>query len=267
MTRYSPGRGLEKNIVEGVVVKMESEKQTVKVEIFEQRCIWPESRRHSYRHNELLYEETFEFEEGKMYGILGEHGEGGGGLSWLLSGRDVIRDEKITVFGKEYKKGETVEEGWYLGEGIPGMDKSARKEIAAALKMSKSRLSVQDIVDKFHLTEDRLDVKVQYYSWEIWRLSAAIGYALGKKIFCFPAIDTLKVTEIVTSTAFFIYVEKLRREGCILLLPSSNREVLESVTDEIIELNNPRFRDLSHFHELVRSYKEGNLFYQWAVDD
>ena len=41
------------------------------------------------------------------------------------------------------------------------MDKSARKEIAFALKKSKSGFSVQDIVDKFHLTEERLDVKVQ----------------------------------------------------------------------------------------------------------
>lgn len=124
------------------------------------------------------------------------------------------------------------------------MDKSARKEIAFALKKSKSGFSVQDIVDKFHLTEERLDVKVQYYSWEIWRLSAAIGYALGKKIFCFPSLDTARVIDIVRSTAFYIYVEKLRREGCILLLPSSNREILESLADEIIELNNPRFRDL-----------------------
>ncbi len=246
---------------------MESEKQTVKVEIFGERCIWPESRRHSFRHNEYLNEGTFNFEEGKMYGILGEHGEGGGGISWLLSGRDVIRDEKITVFGKEYKEGETVEEGWYLGEGIPSMDKTARKEISAALKMSKSSLSVQDIVEKFHLTEERLDVKVRYHSWELWRLSAAIGYALGKKIFCFPAIDTYMLIEIVVNTAFYIYVEKLRREGCILLLPSSNREILESLADEIIELNNPRFRDLSQFHEIVSSYKEGNIWYQWAVDD
>ncbi len=246
---------------------MELGKQTVQVEFFQERSIWPESRRHSFRHNEHLYEGTYKFEKGKMYGILGEHGEGGGGISWLLSGRDVIRDEKITVFGKEYREGESVEEGWYLGEGIPGMDKTARKEISAALKMSKSSLSVQDIVDKFHLTEDRLDVKVRYFSWELWRLSAAIGYALGKKIFCFPAIDTHMIIEIVRNTAFYIYVEKLRREGCILLLPSSSREILESLADEIIELNNPRFRDLSQFHEIVSSYKEGNIWYQWAVDD
>lgn len=247
---------------------MELEKQKVKMELFD-RIIVPESVRHEFRNCEYFYEAKFEFERGKLYGILGEHGEGGGGLSWLLSGRDVIRDEKITVFGKEYKMGETVEEGWYLGEGIPGMDKTARKEIAAALKMSKSGLSVQDIVDKFHLTEDRLDVKVRYYSWEIWRLSAAIGYALGKKIFCFPAIDTHMIIELVRNTAFYIYVEKLRREGCILLLPSSNREILENLADEIIELNNPRFRGLflCQFHEIVSSYREGNLWYQWAVDD
>ncbi len=247
---------------------MELERNTVQVEIFKERSIFPESRRHGYsRYTEHLYEESFLLEKGKMYGFLGEHGEGGGGISWLLSERAKLEDEKVNVFGKEYGKGETVEEGWCLGEGIPGMDKTARREIAAALKMSKSSLSVQDIVDKFHLTEDRLDVKVRYYSGEIWRLSAAIGYALGKKIFCFPSLDTLMLVELVRSAAFFIYFEKLRREGCILILPSSNREILESLADEIIELNNPRFRDLSPFYEIVNLYKEGNLRYQWAVDD
>lgn len=117
---------------------MELERNTVQVEIFKERSIFPESRRHGYsRYTEHLYEESFLLEKGKMYGFLGEHGEGGGGISWLLSGRAKLEDEKVNVFGKEYGKGETVEEGWCLGEGIPGMDKTARREIAAALKMSK----------------------------------------------------------------------------------------------------------------------------------
>ena len=241
---------------------MGSEKQTVRVEIFGERIIFPEYIKGGCRSHEDLYEESFEFEKGKMYGILGESGEGGGGLSWLLSGREVLENEKVIVFGKEYKRGQTVEEGWCLSEGIPRMNKPAGKQIAEALKRSRSRLTVQDIIDKFHLSEDRLHHYIHHYSWEVWRVSAAIGYALGKKIFCFPPLPAFMVADVVTSAGFFIYVEKLRREGCILVLPCSSRVILEAVADEVIELNNPGFKDLGDFHELVRSYREGNLFYQ-----
>lgn len=86
---------------------------------------------------ERLYEESFLLEKRKKYGFLGEHGEGGGGISWLLSERATLEDVKVNVFGKKYGKRETVKEGWCLGEGIPDMDRTAWNEIAAALKMSK----------------------------------------------------------------------------------------------------------------------------------
>lgn len=237
---------------------MKSEEQKVKVEIPGGRTIFSEYIRGKLRCQEFMYEEEFEFEKGKMYGIFGERGEGGGGLTWLLSGRAAIQDENVTVFGKKYKKGERVEEGWYMSEGIPDINKSVRKQISIALKRSKSELSVQDIIDKFHLSEERLDLKVKNYSWEVWRVSAAIGYALGKKIFCFPSMATLMVHDLITNAGFFIYVEKLKREGGILLLPSSDKKVLEAVSDEIIELNHPGFKDLSAFHEMVRSYRMGS---------
>lgn len=241
-------------------VNMKLEEQKVRVEIPEGRTIFPEYIRGKLRYQEFMYEEEFEFEKGKMYGIYGERGEGGGGLTWLLSGRGIIQDENVTVFGRRYKKGKSVQEGWYMSEGIPNINKSARKQISIALKRSKSELSVQNIVDKFHLTEERLDLKLENYSWEVWRVSAAIGYALGKQIFCFPSMATLMVRDLITNAGFFIYVEKLKREGGILLLPSSNKNVLEAVSDEIIELNNPGFKDLSAFHEIVRLNRDESCF-------
>ena len=56
----------------------------------------------SYEWIEGTYDETFKFEKGKSYGILCGIGEGGGGISWLLSGREKIDEKDINVFGRKY---------------------------------------------------------------------------------------------------------------------------------------------------------------------
>lgn len=245
---------------------MKLAEKKVRVEIPEQRSIYTEYARDQCRYEEYMYEETFEFEKGKIYGILGDGEEGGGGLTWLLSGKELLKNEIVTVFGKEYKSGETVEEGWHLSEDIQNMNKSAWRQLSNARKRSGSELSVQDIIEEFHLSEKKIHKKMKEDKWEVWKVSAAVGYLLGKEIFCFPWLPTLMIKEIIMYTGYFNYVEKLRREGCILLLPSSNREILEAITDEIVELNHPRFSDFGLYKEMADAYKKGNLSYQWAVD-
>lgn len=239
----------------------------VRVEIPEEQSIYTEYARDKCRYIEYMYKGSYEFEKRKIYGILGESGEGGGGLTWLLSGKYVLGNENVTVFGKKYQKGETIKEGWHMSEGIPDMNRQAWKILSSARKRSGSKLSMPEIMEKFQISEEMVNQKIKENKWDVWRLSAAIGYILGKKIFCFPSLPTLFLKEIVMYTGFFNYVEKLKTEGCILLLPSGNGEILESITDEIIEIDHPRFKGSSLLFDLADAYKKGNLFYQQAVDD
>lgn len=202
------------------------------------------------RNNEILYSDTFCFKAGRSYGILCEEGEGGGALSLLLSGRAKIMDEKVSVFGHEYEKGQTVSEGWFMGEGFPGLNQSAKKDIELALKESHSTLSLQDVIQEFSLSEDRLGLSIKKYSGECWRASAAIGYAGKKRIFCFPWMDTAFL-ERCLFTAYFYYVDKLKERGCTIIIPGPSRKILEGMTDEIIELKNPEYKDINKLMQYI----------------
>lgn len=219
----------------------------------------------SYEWVERTYDETFQFEKGKSYGILCGIGEGGGGISWLLSGREEIREEEITVFGRKYSPGERVQEGWFItGIGTSGMDKTLEKELKMALKQSGLGLSVDDIVEKFGLTPERLKVKMQHFSWEGWRASVAIGYAMGKQIFCFPWLNSGLLMEMVLSTAYCFYVDKLKKENAIVIVPGGSRKVLEQMTDEVIELNNLWIEEVisGNFDEYMEKYRNKQHWYQ-----
>lgn len=210
--------------------------------------------------HEFLYGETFHFEKGKSYGILCNVSEGGGAVSWILSGRKGICEEEITVFGRKYSKGETVKEGWFIGEGIQGKNKSVAREIRIALNRSWLGLSVKDVAEKFSLTKDGLKCKVKECGWEGWRASAAIGYAMGKQIFCFPWLYTRILMDIVAKTGYFSYVEELKKKEAIVIVSASHRGILEEITDEIIEAPNLRVKtDMNLFNRYMDDYRSKRL--------
>ena len=46
------------------------------------------------------------------------------------------------------------------------------------------------------------------------------------------------------------------------MLPSNNRKILEAMTDEIVEIHNPVFRERKMFNEYIDMYKKKKLWYQ-----
>lgn len=199
------------------------------------------------------------FERGKIYGILCKCGEGGQGITNLLTGNDYIDKEKIHIDGKLYKKGEKISEGWEMGKGFKNLflyNKTVKQQIEHALKKSKKNMTVDDIVKKFELTPERLGCKIFNLSGERWRASAAIGYAYGKKIFCFPWLDNVTLENVITTGYALLYADILRKEDNIIIVPTAEREILEYITDEIIELRNPQF----HNNQSVLKYLKQHDF-------
>jgi len=73
-------------------------------------------------------------------------------------------------------------------------------------------------------------------SREAWRITAAIGIAQGKKIFCFPWKSNHYVMGGVLC-ALEILAKIVKKEGGILLMPLENDELVKHFIDGTIDLS------------------------------
>lgn len=69
----------------------------------------------------------------------------------------------------------------------------------------------------------------------------AIGYAYGKKIFCFPFTNPSTLNNIITNSQLPYYINELKKDGMCVIIPTYKKDLLELLADEYIVLNNPRF--------------------------
>ena len=194
--------------------------------------------------NDYTFEKKFCFEKGKIYGIIGEHGEGGEIISSLLSGIIPIKDEEIYYDGVRLDDYRMKEIGWYVGRDNSFNNlirKSVKKTLLYALKKYNRYQSLNEVVKEFNLTQDRLNYKISNYSGEKWRASLAIGYASRKKIYCFSWMDTAQFNSMMLSSGVFRFFKKMKSEGLIIILPTSRRENVIGIADEIIEISNPQY--------------------------
>lgn len=197
------------------------------------------------------------FSSGKSYGIIGECGSGGWGLSYVLSGRDTCPKQKIFTNEKEISQEDLKRIGWYVGDGIErnsvfNREKSIKKQLQLGVKQNKH--CVEEIVNKFNLSHDRLNQRLSELSWEKWRASIAIGYAHNKKIFCFPWLNTAQVNDLILNTGFHIYSDILKKEGAIIIVPTDKKETLEFIVDEYVVLNNHRHAISNNTKDILKKY-------------
>ncbi|SFR61855.1 hypothetical protein [Anaeromicropila populeti] len=206
---------------------------------------------------EILCRKEYKFFTGKIYGLLCNHGEGGGGISYILGGKAPVLNEQLIINNKKYNKNEYVNEGWYVGEGLGKynsyFEKKIRNQLQVALKCGNKKYSVSEVIKKFELSEDRMHYKFSHVSWESWRISVAIGFLYEKTIFCFPWKDTDYLKSIILNTGFSYYINILKEKGSIVIIPSNDRKLLESFSDEVIDINNPRFHDYIGINEYFKN--------------
>ena len=195
-----------------------------------------------------INDNQFQFEPGKVYGIIGEHGEGGEIISSFMSGR-IKTDCSLLRNSDPLSYDDIKKIGWYVGKkefNLYHMEISARKALKRALKCSERYENMEQVIEEFGLTEDRLDLKISWYSGERMRVSLAIGYASNKKLFCFPWMNSNDLYHIFQSTHLMRFFDKLRADGCIVIIPTCRKEAIENVVDEIIEIGNPEFKNILH---------------------
>lgn len=211
---------------------------------------------------EYIKDKKYEFSGGKIYGLLSEIGEGGNAISYILSGREKIKCEKLFISNndiqKEYVENKRCQEGWLVGEGIGKHgafnEKTIVNQIKTALKVSKSKYTASEIIDLFELSYDRINNKFSHMSWEGWRASVAIGFAMDKYVYCFPWKEKAYLKNIVLNTGFSFYINILKAEEKIVLIPSNDRKLLELFCDEVIEVKNHTEDE----YKYIKDYFAGN---------
>lgn len=199
--------------------------------------------------DDYTMEKLFCLKRGMIYGIIGEQGEGGELISSLLSGRIPIVNEEIYCDGKLADNVVLKQLGWYVGKpeycgGIVKKQISVEKALLHAIKKYKRYQNLNEVVEEFHLSPDKLHNKISKYSGEKWRASLAIGYASRKEIYCFSWMNTACFNSILLSSGVFRFFKKLKEEGAIILLPTSRRENVIGLADEVIEINNPQYKSI-----------------------
>lgn len=195
----------------------------------------------------------FVFEKGKIYGLIGEQGSGGESISSLLTGRINLNGNIIYLDDEILDDGIIQNYGWYVGKseyskGVIKREISVKHAIEEAIKKHHCYEGIDEVITDFHLTMGRLNYKLSQYSGERLRASLAIGYASNKRIYCFPWMNTLYFHDIILSSGVFRFFKKLKSEGCIIVLPTSRKENVIGMVDEVIEISNPRFDNMISQH-------------------
>lgn len=211
------------------------------------------------RSTDYISDNIFIFEKGKIYGIICEHGGGGEAISLLLSNQLSRKEEKIYFDNAEADMMDVKQAGWYVGkvlysENLIRKEMSIKKALKCAIKKYQKYENIDDIIDEFALSPDRLDYSLsKNCNWERWRASLAIGYASNKTVFCFPWMNTLEFYDCLYNSSVFRFFKKLRNEGAIIILPTSRKENVAGIADEIIQICSPRFEhvisDSQYFKE------------------
>jgi hypothetical protein len=189
----------------------------------------------------------YQFQKGKSYGIIGQCGEGGWGLSYAIAGRAEHSADEIKVNGKAVTPEQLAGISWYVGDGMPKRgpfpkSRTVLNQISAACRMNtdNKRGSVEEIIALFNLSQDRLELPLDNQSWEKWRSSIAIGYAYGAQIFCFPWVSTGWVNDLILNCGIHICIDILKNVGAIVILPTQTAESVDFFLDEIVPLQGSR---------------------------
>ena len=175
-------------------------------------------------------------ESGKIYGLIGEYGQGPMYVSYLLGGRIDFGDLKIFCNDIELSKEMLEQVSWNL-EPTKEKYKNAivKKSIEKALHKNGHKEDFNSVAQKFVLTEPRYNRKLIQLSGERWRASAALGYANCKKIF-FAPYKSSKFYYQMCQSGLLKALKELTSAGAIVLLPVGSDEVMKYIADECIYL-------------------------------
>lgn len=182
---------------------------------------------------------NLEFESGKIYALISEHGEGCMYLSYLLGGRINTEDGlQIYINGQKALQSDLSSISWNLEPYDEKKYRNAivKKSIKKALVKNNFTETFSDIQQKFILTKARENRKLRHLSGERWRASAALGYAENKKIFFAPYKTSSFYSQMIKCGLIKV-LHNLTEKGALIILPAGSDRVIKFIADKCIYLD------------------------------
>ena len=167
------------------------------------------------------------FEEGKCYGLdMDEHQ--GYLVSMALCG--VIKGDGVKVYkdGKQVGEEELLKDSLLMG--LSREKKTFREEINS-LNLSKE--AVNNLFEKYGLSENRIKRSYENTSSERWRMSFALGSLLDKKLYCFPYIP-IQLAESYAPLWLKDFIDEVKDRGGIVVVPNIVTPNNKYLFDEVI---------------------------------
>lgn len=179
---------------------------------------------------------SFHFSVGINY-MMGDIDSGIWGVSYLLSmyhrkyPQYFYKPLSALVNGEEMSIEALSKYCCYMDEEYYPLFSSKRKTvrylIEKGLKKSKIDKTFDEIFQTFGLSSDRLDRPICHTGNEKIRAMAAVGYAHGKQVFCFPWLSQ-KMVEYYKYHLLWTF-DALEKLGAIVIFPSGAKEPFRSM--------------------------------------
>lgn len=194
----------------------------------------------TFKSRESFLPITYEFKPGNTYGLISDFGCGSWGLTTCVSGKISINySGKILLDDMEITSDElakyacVVSENTYTELNLECDQSTPRRCIDKALSISSKPYTVDQIKSMFDLSEGRFDRPISYVSGEVWPISMAINFALGKEIFCYPWLNERDIFRFEVAHQYGI-IKLLKDLGKIVIVPSSQKRILRRLCDHTI---------------------------------
>lgn len=181
--------------------------------------------------------------EGNLYGIIGEFGMGGAALSCGITGNTNIYSGKVIVNEKEEPMEYLIQRSWYVGTDLyqnksHGLffkrhkinKRTIKEQIEYGINTIRTELEIDTIQREFDLSNERINRNIEFVSGERWKASAAIGYSNGKKVFCYPWLNTKDLNQFKEQLEATI--DTLLKLDCIIIIPTTKKENIQAITNK-----------------------------------
>lgn len=216
----------------------------------------------AFGNKKVIDDISYNFEAGKIYGIVGTNGCGKSVLFKLISGLMKASSGKIivnkTVVGKNgtipADLGLLIEHPGFL----PNLTGFENLDQLAAIKNKITKADIEEILKEVSLYQDK-DVKVKKYSLGmLQRLGIAQAFMEKPKLLLldepFNSMDHEGVVELREIIKSYI-----RNSGATMLITSHNKEDIDILSDQVLVLKNGKLKELKDWEKtqsfLLKHYK------------
>ena len=108
--------------------------------------------------------------------------------------------------------------------------KTIKEQIEYGVRCKLTDADFSTIQKMFCISSERVDRNISFVSGERWKASAAIGYANGKKVFCYPWMNSKDIEHLKEQLSHTVKV--LLDAGCIVIMPTTKAENIKKVTNK-----------------------------------